>query len=345
MADSIPRGAKSVLEDIRPKEVSLVDRAANECTFLVVKRRGTDQKEIDMADIERDEHGNLIEKGKSQDDDNAQKGGLDATLRTAGEKLMALADKAKGKALDATAGAELKAVAGMLQEALKGYPAPATKDASDPDAAVKFDLLVAGGSTDSGVLAEMTSRIAKFASYPSDEERGRQLSGMVSMLTALAKAAKPGKPGEDEEEEEDMKARKAKKAEGEDEEEEKGKAANRKRFTPQRTAKLLQGLASIAEVMKEVDADSLGALFAVAKSEQGEEATLVAKRLTELAPEGKVQVITKSADSELVSELRDQLADVRKRLAKCEDSAVSKSLGSDGEPITKKSGVSWKGVL
>jgi len=117
------------LSNIRPREVSIVDRPANQEPFTVVKRHQGDPMEI----IEKDD-GTLTIKDDDQDTEKA-KGRFAADARTSAEKLISLANQAKEGDVTPAMTKELGSVVSVLQSLAQKYPKSTTKsDEGDTDA-------------------------------------------------------------------------------------------------------------------------------------------------------------------------------------------------------------------
>jgi hypothetical protein len=119
------------LSNIRPREVSIVDRPANQEPFTVVKRHQGDPMATEI--IEK-EDGTLTIKDADQDTEKA-KGRFAADARTAAEKLISLANQAKEGDVTPAMAKELGSVLSVLQSLSQKYPKPTAKsDEGDTDA-------------------------------------------------------------------------------------------------------------------------------------------------------------------------------------------------------------------
>jgi hypothetical protein len=174
---------------------------------------------------------------------------LSRAARSAGEKLLSLANKVKdGDTVTAGMLRELDAVMTLLKGAKEQYPSPTAKaDTSG----IEADLYTNAGDSWRGLFRT----VAKSVLNPceKDEDTVNTLSAVISMLDDLAEPVRKSAP-----------------------------TSSAKRFTPARTSMLLKALTNLQEVLKDIGASGLSELAELAKSDGSAEAEVVAKGLTEL---------------------------------------------------------------
>jgi hypothetical protein len=351
--------AKQRFVDLCVREVSLVDRPANEQEFLVIKRHPLAQSETEMANVNKsdkveEKKDEVVEteaekakkafppKGSKADDaEDAADGGADEDQEE-GKK------KAKKSADDLAEAEKALADAQAKVEAMKAKAPPFPKKDDEKDAkeekAKKSDTQeVAKGNDAQSMLCrmmldDMHSRLYKLETLMSMDFE--QL-----MSTAKSMGASPEKLAE---------IAKAKESEVAVE---KGK----KQFNDERTAKINDAIKNLLDIAKDVSPDKLaemlkGMLPAGAAPEKGGENSpkpALDKGATTPDANGMAAVSALKAE-DIAKAVKDALAPLAEKVEavtkRVEEVAtvrgVTKSLSQDGtEKPVEKSGNLWTGIL
>jgi hypothetical protein len=355
------------LTNIRPPEVSVVDLPANEEPFTIVKRHQGDSM---GAEIVTKEDGSLAYKDDGDGQGVEKQKRFAADTRTAAEKLISLANQAKGGDITPAMGKELKSIVTMLSSLMAKYPSPTSK-ADDGDGAQSDDVqkqamahrtLVQEKSAGlQKAIDKVTGMLAADTPTSDLTEATRNLTDLAwsfgddvrDYSTMIAKClAHDGVPFEGSKEAAEALLKTAKVAidqaiekgaQVKQEKPEEDMPGKPKPFTPKRRAAVSAALKTLLGVMKD-----LGIGFADMAKAAGDgevDADAVTKAIESLAEPGG-----DGATDELKKQLAERdttIADLAKRLDALESAGVTKSLSDDGDDAgtpTEKSDGMWSGL-
>ena len=369
------REAVRELVEFRVDEVSLVDSPAIEEEFAIVKRDSKAiAKHIRAVDVDDEtvtivfgrsmkqegESQEMMDSDKYHDDEEhktekAQTSAHETLVKERIEALRNLAgqiSKADTLSIDALKDTtrKINSLVWKLNEDQEVLGALAKNSTEGADMLQAIEGIAHNVSKLNKAIGEETTDMSEEKTQELEKTESAEETTEEQVEQKSEKAHEPGhddmkdhEPGHDSDEEEEEEGEAVESSEEEEEKAEKSKPKDqRKRFTRARIDKLMSAFTSLAEVMKDVNADSVDELLTLAETQK-----------SETSPEGDAQegAVEKSTEQEVEKsaeggELAQRLESIEKALSKLNAAGIPKSLGSDGTQISKKADKSiWTDIV